>query len=193
LTEAAPAGPGSAAPGNELLGIAVVEGIPPGSALPGGARPEVMPPGIVVPRNAKVGAVLPGSTPPGIAAPEVALPGAAARAPDAASEPAGAAAPMLSGVSRPGSKVLSTDGTAPGNALKNELAIRARVATSGRPVAASGVGVSSLVGMGIIVPLTNLDVIEHSHRIVREDGLRAVQGNQVRSDRLSIDPHEADR
>jgi hypothetical protein len=70
-----------------------------------------------------------------------------------------------------GAEALSCAIAAPGSAVKKALAIRAKAATSGSPAGTSGVGVRSLIGVGIIVPLTDFDIIEHRQRIVRQDRL----------------------
>jgi hypothetical protein len=118
-------------------------------------------------------------------------PGAVARTlrvtPDAAD---GSATLMLSG-DFSSAEAPSSAAAAPGNAVKKAFAIRARVATSGNPEGTSGVGVRSLIGVGIVVVLTDFDIIEHGHRIVRQDRLRAVQRDEVRGDRLPADAHEA--
>jgi hypothetical protein len=128
---------------------------------------------------------------PGVGGTELAVPGAVARTlrvtPDAAD---GSVILMLSG-DFSSAEVPSSAAAAPGNAVKKALAIRARVATSGNPEGTSGVGVRSLIGVRIVVVLTDFDIIEHCDRIVRQDRLRAVQRDQVRGDRLPADAHEA--
>ena len=64
---------------------------------------------------------------------------------------------------------------------KNSLAHRANVAASGSPSGASELSAAtpSLVGVGVVMELADLDIIQQADGIIREHGQRAIQGNQI--------------
>ena len=78
---------------------------------------------------------------------------------------------------------------------KNSFAQRAIVAASGKPDGTSGATAAtpSLVGVGIVVELPDLYVVEQSHGVVGQQCEGAIEGYEIRSDGTAIDPHEAHR
>lgn len=95
--------------------------------------------------------------------------------------------------------------TVPGSAAKNSLASFAIAAGSGtadiRPEtlprlgALSGlvedVGESVAMRSLVLVVLIDIDAFQHTDCVFRENGNRAIERNQVRGDRLMVDPHKA--
>jgi len=72
----------------------------------------------------------------------------------------------------------------PGKAAKNSPASLAKTPTS-RGLC------TSLVGVWILMELANLNIFQHSQRIVRLHHQRAIQADQVRRNRAAVDAHEA--
>ena len=89
-----------------------------------------------------------------------------------------------------------------GKAVKNSFASRASTAGSGTPAgkslpvshtplqALSRTGPGAPGSLGVMV-VADLDVLEHSDRVLRQDRNRAVERNQVRGNRFDVDSHEA--
>ena len=72
----------------------------------------------------------------------------------------------------------------PGKAAKNSLASCARVLTS--------IGLcTSLVGVGIVMELSNFNVFQDGQCIIRLHHQGAIQADQIRGDGTAVDAHEA--
>ena len=92
-----------------------------------------------------------------------------------------------------------------GSAAKNSLASFAIAAGSGTadiraetpcclcPLSGlvDNVGESVAIRSLVLVVLIDIDALQHTNCVFRENSNRAIERNQVRSDRLMVDPHEA--
>ena len=96
-----------------------------------------------------------------------------------------------------------------GNTRKNSLASFSSNAGSGSGMEAKGYrnvpspGPVAFVVLGLLAPLlvplfvfvvfVDMDVLQNAERVFGEDNNRAIQRDQIRSDRLVVDAHEANR